>query len=220
MYGHSPSDVRRWPDDPAAHRALKEYLQRISVDPDAERTAELLLVGRGLDFTGADLSGLDLLAAEFSESTLTGVRLASADLYMAWLRSAQLSGADLSSADLRKAQGQHCAARNVKMCNADLQKADFSDSDFRGADLSGARLQRVTFSGSDLRGASLRDCTFRTTRFSDARLADCDVHGAAGLVMGPVDVGVESPHSIGGQELRSWFVANGAPDVEVYQQTQ
>ena len=79
---------------------------------------------------------------------------------------------------------------------------------------------RVSFFESDLRQAGLCDCIFRTTGFADARLADGDVRGAAGLVMGPIDVGGDAPHVLDGPELQSWFAANGAPDVEVYSKAQ
>ncbi|MEV0360984.1 pentapeptide repeat-containing protein [Nocardia sp. NPDC050697] len=214
--GHSPADVIRWPDDPAAHRALDDYLRRVSADPDAERTAELLLAGRRLNFTGADLSGLDLLGAELSGADLTDVRMAGVDLYIAWLGFAQLSGADLSDADLRKVQASHCRARHAAFRGADLQKADLSDANLVGADFNGARLQRVSFSGADLRRTDLRGSHLWTTRLSNARLAGCDVSGAAGLVLGPIDIGLDTPRLIDGSELEEWFGANGAPRVEVY----
>lgn len=191
--GSRPSDVRRWPDEMTARDALTSYLDRIDADPDAERTAESQLNGYGLDFTGADL-------------------------YTAWVRESQLSSADLSEADLRKVQGQHCHARHAKMRGANLQSADFSNSDLFGADFSGARMERASFDEADLRQASFRDCVFGSTWFWGARLAGCDVRGATGLVGGPADVGVDSPHLIDGVELKGWFAANGAPDVEVYQQ--
>lgn len=216
-YGHSPRDVRRWPGDPAAHRALADYLRRFPADPDTEFTSELLLNGYGLDFSDADMSGLELLGAEFSRAILTRVSLVGASLYVAWLREAQLSDADLSGAYLRKVQGQYCRARNAKLCGADLQRADFTDTDLRGADLCGALLQRVTFANSDLRQAILRYCTFRTTRLSRARLADSDVRGARGMVIGPIDIGVSVPHFIDGPELLDWFSSHGAPEVVVHQ---
>lgn len=216
-HGSRIGDVRRWPDDATARDALTRYLNRIAADPDAERTAESQLDGYQLEFTGADLSGMDLLGAEFTEATLTGVQFVGADLYTAWIRESQLSGADLSEADLRKVQGQHCNARHSKMCGANLQSADFSNSDLFGADFSGARMERASFDEADLRQAIFRDCVFGSTWFWGARLAGSDVRGATGLVGGPADVGVDSPHLIDGVALQEWFAANGAPDVKVHQ---
>ncbi len=213
--GPSSSSVARWPSDAAAHRALAEYLQVLPADPAAERTAATVLNGWGVDFTGADLSGLDLLGAELGCANMSRVVLIGADLYTASLGETRLDGADLSGADLRKVQGRGCKAQYANLSGANLQRADFAQSNFRGAVLRGAQLQRVTFSGADLREADLRDGVFERTRLSRARMGGCRVAGASGQVIGPVDVGVDTSKLLDGPELREWFSANGAPSVEV-----
>lgn len=62
-YGHSCADVRRWPDNPDVRQTLEKYLDHLDKLPGGSRPVESLLNGAGLDFTGADLSGLDLLEA-------------------------------------------------------------------------------------------------------------------------------------------------------------
>jgi uncharacterized protein YjbI with pentapeptide repeats len=217
-YGHSPEDVRRWPDDPTVRRTLKEYLDNL---PVGSRTVESLLNGRGLDFTGADLSGLDLSEAEFSEANLSGVRLLGADLYGAWLIGAVLRGADLSQCRLRKVEGRACDAQDAILSGADLDSSEFERADLRRADLREVDFAGALLTGADLRGADLRHCVFgligNLTGFTKARLADCLVEGARGTISGPIDIGADSPRLLDGADLQRWFADRGAPLVEVWQ---
>jgi uncharacterized protein YjbI with pentapeptide repeats len=218
-YGRSREDVRRWPDDSAARRRLEDYFDYLDKLPDDSRTAASLLDGGGLDFTGADLSGLDLLEAELSEASLSGVRLVGADLSGAWLIGAILRGADLSQCNLRKAQGRACDAQDAILRGAGLQRSEFEDADFRRADFREARFGSALLTGADLRGADLRQCIFgqtgNSTGFMEARLADCLVEDAKGMVDGPIDVGTDSPRLLDGADLQRWFADSKAPLVEV-----
>jgi len=72
------------------------------------------------------------------------------------------------------------------------------EADLTGADLRGAGLGREG-ARVDLRGA---------------RLVDCRVEGARGLVRGPVHVD-RSGEPIDGEALAAWFALNGAPEVAV-----
>lgn len=122
--GRTVAEVRNWPVNPIAHRALTDYLSALPADPATESSPSTLLSGSRLDFTGADLSGLDLLGAELSEAILTDVKLIGSDLYTAWLTAAGISRADLSRADLRKVQGRGCHAQQAVFRGADLQRAE------------------------------------------------------------------------------------------------
>jgi uncharacterized protein YjbI with pentapeptide repeats len=215
-YGRSREDVRRWPHDPAAQRRLEDYLDKL---PDDSSTVTSLLDGRGLDFRGADLSGLDLADADLEDANLSGVRLVGADLYHAWLMGAVLRGADLSQCNLGKAEGRACDAQDAILRGAELQRSEFEDADLRRADFREAQFGSVFLPGADLRGADLRQCVFgqsgRSTGFMEARLADCLVEDAKGLVSGPIDVGTDSPRLLDGADLQRWFADRGAPLVEV-----
>jgi len=76
--GRSPSDVRAWPTDSAAAAALVAYFEAVAAE-DRDKTAMAQLNGWRLDFTGADLSGLDLVSAQFTEANLTAVQFERAD---------------------------------------------------------------------------------------------------------------------------------------------
>jgi uncharacterized protein YjbI with pentapeptide repeats len=220
-YGRSRDDVIRWPDDSAARRALEDYLERLPRDPQVQLRVEHLLNGGELDFTGADLSGLDLGEAEFSGAILNGVRLVGADLFGAWLMGATLHGADLSQCNLRKAKGRTCDAQDAILRGANLDRSEFESADFRRADLSETQFASAFLASTDMRGADLRECVFGLnaglTGLNEARLADCRVEGATGRVIGPVDVGTDSPRLLDGDELQHWFAEHGAPSVEIWQ---
>lgn len=217
-YGRSRDDVRRWPGDPSAQRALAEYLDAL---PRESADVPEALDARRLDFTGADLSGLEFASADFSEATLSGVRLVGASLFSAWLIGTVLQGADLSQCTLRKAQGRNCDAQGAVLRGAEFQRSEFEYADFRRADLSGARFGSAWLAGADLRGANLHECAFGLNRsltgLYKARLADCRIDGAVGMVTGPVDIGTDSPRLLVGTELQRWFAGQGAPQVEVRQ---
>ena len=74
--------------------------------------------------------------------------------------------------------------------------------------------------GADLRRADLRRCVFglngNLTGFHEVRLADCLMEGAKGMIIGPVDVGADSPQLIDGAAVQRWFADRGAPLVEVW----
>lgn len=216
-YGHSREDVARWPDDPAVRRTLEGYLDNL---PVGSQTVSSLLNGRGLDFRGADLSGLDLSEAELSEANLSGVCLVGADLYRAWLLGAVLRSADLTQCRLRKVEGRACDAQEAILRGSDLDRSEFEDADLRRVDLREADFAGALLTGADLRGADLRHCVFglngNSTGLAEARLADCLMEGAKGMVSGPVDVGTDSPQLLDGADLRRWFADRGAPLVEVW----
>lgn len=214
-YGRSGDDVTRWPPDAAARQALEKYLRGLPTDS----LNIIVPLGAGkLDFTGADLSGLELSDAELIEAMLPGVRLVGADLASAWLIGTVLRDADLSRCNLRKAQARACDARGAVFRGANLQRAEFDDANLRGADLSQTRLSGAALLGTDLRDADLRECSFgqagRSTDLDEARLAGCRVDGATGLVAGTADVGTDTSRPLHGADLQRWFAEHGAPDVE------
>ena len=219
VYGRSRESVISWPVEVTAREVLARYLDRLSVEPATELSEYSLLAADGIDFSGADLSGLELQEAAFNEANLRNIRAVDADMYREWLMSANISFADLTRSDLRKVEGRGCDAANAVLHAADMQGAVFEDAFFRRADLHEANLRDASFVGADLRDADLRACQFGWTDFSGCRFSGSIVAGAKGMVLGPIDVGVEAPCILNGDELRSWFAANGAPEVEVYQAT-
>lgn len=140
------------------------------------------------DFSGADLSGLDLAGADLAKADLSGAKLAETNLGGANLARAKLFRADLSQADLGRAT----------LFKANLSQADLAGANLDGADLSGAFLVRANLSGASLleaclRGASLgqaslfraklakavlRQASFFKADLSEADLSEADLEGA------------------------------------------
>ena len=140
------------------------------------------------DFTGADLSEVNLAGANLAKADLTGARLAGANLSGANLTRARLFRADLSQADLTRAV----------LFKANLSQADLAGANFNAADLSGAFLIRANLSGASLMGACLKganlgqaslfraklvkavlqQASFFKSDLSEADLGEADLEGA------------------------------------------
>ena len=103
-----------------------------------------------LDFTGADLSGLDLRGVDFAG---------------AWLESADLHGSNISGADLTGAVLAH----------ANLQGAIGVGAKLACANLGGAKLAGVVLDEAQLGGAILAGCRLAGTSLRRAQLADTDL---------------------------------------------
>jgi uncharacterized protein YjbI with pentapeptide repeats len=102
----------------------------------------------GLDFKGALLAHTDLYGTDFTDSVLKGADLTSARLDRAVLIRTDLSGANLSSATILR-----------PTVYSDLS-GDVRDAPhFAGANLNGARFQ-AELSGADFRGAEMTDVDF------------------------------------------------------------
>jgi uncharacterized protein YjbI with pentapeptide repeats len=100
----------------------------------------------GIDFTGADFSGLDLRDVNFQ-----GAWLESADL-----RNANLSGADFTGAVLAHAKLEGAICIGAKFGKANLGKAALARGVFDDADFSEAVLMRCAFAGTQMRRALLQ----------------------------------------------------------------
>ena len=114
-----------------------------------------------LNFTGADLGGMDLRGAD-----LTGALLDSADLTDADLRGCKLGHAVLAHANLTGTR-----LDDATLARANLGKADLKGTALAGADLRDAILSEARFDGADLPRACITGATLLRTSFGrvDAR---------------------------------------------------
>ena len=136
-----------------------------------------------MDFSRANLSGVDWSWAKFNKSNLTRAELRQAQLY-----SGQFKGADLSRADLRWVMllnGQLSEA-NLQHANlgwTDLRSTNLDNANFRGADLFEAQLtssslRGADFTNADLTGATLHKSNSREAIFFNANLQDTNLTDA------------------------------------------
>lgn len=129
-----------------------------------ERVAEIIAAARAkgerpdlcfeyladLDLRGLDLSGANLTGAYLRGADLTGAVLSRANLTGASLPDSKLYGADLSLANLTDT-----FLGRANLSDAHLTGALLSRSDLYGANLSNADLRRAYLVGADLSSASL-----------------------------------------------------------------
>ncbi len=140
------------------------------VTPEADMTARDITerlykakAGERIDFSGRDLTYLDLATIDFK-----GASLARTDLYGADFTGANLKGADLSSTRLDRAVLIRADLSGANLAGATiLRPTIYSDMNnhladaprFSGANLRGIKVQ-AELSGADFRGADLTDADF------------------------------------------------------------
>ncbi|WP_131745057.1 pentapeptide repeat-containing protein [Frankia sp. Cppng1_Ct_nod] len=163
---------------------------------------------KGIDLSGADLTGAklhlaDLTGADLREAKLMGANLRRAKLTGANLAGANLSGADFHDADLRDADLTRVSAtpsdftranltgaalvsaeligasfRDADLTATDLTEANFCTADMDNAVMRRAAAPRVDFTGANLSGVCLADAVLRGGSLALARLVDMDLSGA------------------------------------------
>ena len=111
-------------------------------------------VARGISLAGADLSRLDLRAAELDEADLRGAVLAGANL----------AGANMSECDLRGCDFTHANLADTCMAFSDLQQARLLYCRIGATDITGARLDNCMLAGPESFALPFASC---------ASMADC-----------------------------------------------
>jgi len=126
---------------------------------------------RGLDLSGATFSQMNLVNVDLRETRLVGVNLIAADVNGSRLMRADLSEANCISANFFGAQLAGASLAGAVLDHADMRSADLSN-----ADLSGARLIGTILIATPLRGANFSDA-----RIGGAVLGDVDLTEVLGL---------------------------------------
>jgi len=173
----------------------KKLLVDAGIDPEdsssfGRLTREQVIerYGRGLSFTGKNLSGLDLSGLDLSGANLARTILKKANFSNCILDGADLTltianEADFSHASIKNAKLQKGLFRNAKFIEAnltesDLAKALMNEADFSGAILSGAILEKVLFEKAVLKKANLSDAKAEQAYFFSADMTYADFSGA------------------------------------------
>jgi uncharacterized protein YjbI with pentapeptide repeats len=151
----------------------------------------------------ADLSGAQLMTAQFRYASLgntnfkgallnyanfSGSNLSNADLSNADLSHAQLNDTNLSGANLQGANLSNAAMGSTNLGKANLSHATLNGAYLSGADLTGAKLIEadlkdvkidiVSFKGADLTGAKLNNAKIYGSDFQDANLTNANFYDA------------------------------------------
>ena len=144
--------------------------------------------GEHLDFSGKDLSFLDLAGVDFKGATLAHSNLYGVDLTRASLRGTNLSGVRLDRAVMVRADFSGANLEGASLMRPSLYTSLYSDREeapkFAGANLRGVRMTAmmdgVDFRGADLTGARLGPHEPRAdiSSMPASFLRGCDFSGA------------------------------------------
>jgi uncharacterized protein YjbI with pentapeptide repeats len=122
---------------------------------------------------GADLRGADLTDAVLAHADLRGAHLEGCQLIRANLGASRLEGAFLANAIASNSIFMRAKLANATLPAARLDGADFMEAQLEGADLSGAHVPHLTLYKTSLRGVR-----FVGAQLHKATLVDVDVSGA------------------------------------------
>jgi hypothetical protein len=123
---------------------------------------------QGLNFTGANLSRLDLRNINFKYAIFKGADLNGANLSFCNFERADLSNAKLDGANLLGVKMLCVNLEGASMC-----VANFEDPAGSRANMEGANMKHVNMEGSQMSGVNLRVATLK-----NANLQNCDLRGA------------------------------------------
>ncbi|KAK2157130.1 hypothetical protein LSH36_197g01010 [Paralvinella palmiformis] len=123
---------------------------------------------QGLNFTGANLSKLDLRNINFKYGIFKGADLSGANLSCCNFERADLSGAKLDGANLLGVKMLCVNLEGASMCVANLE-----DPAGTRANMEGANMKHINMEGSQMSGVNLRVATLK-----NANLQNCDLRGA------------------------------------------
>lgn len=156
------------------------------------------LLGRGHQYSGANLSGVSFLGADLSGGVFEKAVLHAVDLRQVVAERARFSGSglrfatleqgDFTGAGFAEAYAPFVVANAALFAEADLsganffagtfQGADFRNANLRGAAFAFADLRESRFEGADLTGAYLTGALLEGAQFDRAVMAETDVSGA------------------------------------------
>jgi uncharacterized protein YjbI with pentapeptide repeats len=126
-----------------------------------------VLLGPGLNLSGAKLGGLDLRGVNLAAALLGGANLAKADLTGADLGDAYLESADFTGANLTTA-----ILAAARLVTADLTGANLTGANLTGANLTGANLTGANLTGADLGPPKLESATVAGVVWTGATCPD------------------------------------------------
>ena len=153
---------RQPPDDRAPITRREFVLRLLATSSNCELRCQ------GINFTGTDLSKLDLRYMNFKYAVLRGANLTGANLSYCTFERADLSQAKLDTANLL---GVKMLCVNLEQ--ASLQGCNFEDPAGSRANLEGANMKCVNLEGSHMAAINLRVATLK-----NANLQNCDLRGA------------------------------------------
>uniref|UniRef100_A0A8C2GKZ3 BTB/POZ domain-containing protein KCTD9 n=1 Tax=Cyprinus carpio TaxID=7962 RepID=A0A8C2GKZ3_CYPCA len=136
----------------------------------------------GLNFSGADLSRLDLRYINFKMANLSRCNLTHANLCGTNLERADLSSANLDGANLQgvKMLCTNAEGASLKGCNFEDPaglKANLEGANLKGVDMEGSQMTGINLRVATLKNAKLKNCNLRGATLAGTDLENCDLSG-------------------------------------------
>lgn len=162
----------------------------------------------GVDFTGQDLSNLNLSGVDFTWANLTNANLNNSTAVAFFLHS-NISGATFTGAtfvnSVKKTAASSASLTGVPSTlpadwgvvggflvgpgaflslRTGFDSLDLSHRNLRGTQFEGDTLNNVSFAGSDLRSASFKNAVLNNVNIDGANLSSANLSGVSGTVIG------------------------------------
>ncbi|XP_076140678.1 BTB/POZ domain-containing protein KCTD9b [Alosa pseudoharengus] len=137
---------------------------------------------QGLNFSGADLSRLDLRYINFKMANLSRCNLTHSNLCGANLERADLSYSNLEGANLQgvKMLCTNAEGATLKGCNFEDPaglKANLEGANLKGVDMEGSQMTGINLRVATLKNAKLKNCNLRGATLAGTDLENCDLSG-------------------------------------------
>ena len=155
----------------------KEFVMRLFATP-----ANCELRCQGMDFTGVDLSKLDLRNINFKHAIFHSTNLTLANLSHCCFDRADLSHAKLDGANLLgiKMLCANLEGASLKGCNFEDpagSRANLEGANMKNVKMEGSRMAAVNLRVANLKNAELQNCDLRGAVLAGADLENCDMTG-------------------------------------------
>ncbi|XP_029018339.1 BTB/POZ domain-containing protein KCTD9a isoform X1 [Betta splendens] len=165
------------PPDDHSPISRKEFVRFLLATPTKSE-----LRCQGLNFSGADLSRLDLRYINFKMANLSRCNLTHANLCCSNLERADLSGANLDGANLQgvKMLCSNAEGASLKGCNFEDPsglKANLEGANLKGVDMEGSQMTGINLRVATLKNAKLKNCNLRGATLAGTDLENCDLSG-------------------------------------------
>uniref|UniRef100_G3R709 Potassium channel tetramerisation-type BTB domain-containing protein n=1 Tax=Gorilla gorilla gorilla TaxID=9595 RepID=G3R709_GORGO len=134
----------------------------------------------GLNFSGADLSCLDLRYIHFKMANLSRCNLAHANLCCSNLERAHLSASVLDCANIQGMLCSNAEGASLKLCNFEDPsglKANLEGVNLKGVDMEGSQMTGINLRVATLKNAKLKNCNLRGATLAGTDLENCDLCG-------------------------------------------
>uniref|UniRef100_A0AAR2JYF1 BTB domain-containing protein n=1 Tax=Pygocentrus nattereri TaxID=42514 RepID=A0AAR2JYF1_PYGNA len=165
------------PADDHSPISRKEFVRFLLATPTKSE-----LRCQGLNFSGTDLSRLDLRYINFKMANLSRCNLTHANLCGTNLERADLSNANLDGANLQgvKMLCTNAEGASLKGCNFEDPaglKANLEGANLKGVDMEGSQMTGINLRVATLKNAKLKNCNLRGATLAGTDLENCDLSG-------------------------------------------